>query len=232
MRAREEVRPTERFTFHSARMRMRHVTAEELRKMNEQTRRATTELADAHVDVVATACLVAIMSEGPGAHVRTEAEISEVLDEEGVTAPVVSSAGALVDAVKALGAQRVAMITPYRQPLTQAVADYLASSGINACDTLSLEVADNLAVGLLSPHDLQKHWRTLDLEGADALILSACVQMRSLEVIAEIEHRAGIPVLSAATATAWSILSRLQLQPFVPGAGSLLSGTVKIAATT
>ena len=40
LRAREPEAPDERFTFHSSRMRMRQVTPEELRSMNEQTGRA------------------------------------------------------------------------------------------------------------------------------------------------------------------------------------------------
>jgi maleate isomerase len=47
LRAREAEAPDERFTFHSSRMRMRRVTPEELRSMNEQTGRAAAELADA-----------------------------------------------------------------------------------------------------------------------------------------------------------------------------------------
>ena len=62
IRAREPEAPDERFTFHSSRMRMRQVTPEELRSMNEQTGRAAAELADARCDVVATACLVALMA--------------------------------------------------------------------------------------------------------------------------------------------------------------------------
>jgi len=41
---------------------MQRVTPEELRAMNAQTERATTELADMRPGVVATACLVAIMA--------------------------------------------------------------------------------------------------------------------------------------------------------------------------
>ena len=55
MRQRESVVPEDRFVFHSSRMRMRHVTPEQLRAMNAQTGRAALELADARPDVVATA---------------------------------------------------------------------------------------------------------------------------------------------------------------------------------
>lgn len=63
---RESVVPDERFVFHSSRMRMKHVTPEELERMNSQTERASLELADARPDVVASACLVAIMAQGRG----------------------------------------------------------------------------------------------------------------------------------------------------------------------
>jgi maleate isomerase len=53
--AREAALPGDRFVFHSSRMRMKHVTPEELRGMNAQTERAALELADARPDVVATA---------------------------------------------------------------------------------------------------------------------------------------------------------------------------------
>ncbi|UWN50863.1 Maleate isomerase [Alcanivorax sp. ALC70] len=63
LRARESRFP-ERFTFHSSRMRMHKVTPEELKAMNSQGARCAAELADARVDVMSTACLVAIMAQG------------------------------------------------------------------------------------------------------------------------------------------------------------------------
>jgi maleate isomerase len=59
--SRYELFPEERFTFHSARMRMMHVTPEELKKMDVDSDRCALELSDARCDVLAYACLVAIM---------------------------------------------------------------------------------------------------------------------------------------------------------------------------
>ncbi|WP_158171116.1 maleate cis-trans isomerase family protein [Rhodococcus sp. JT-3] len=224
--SRESLRPEERFIFHGSRMRMQHVTPEELRAMNAQTERAATELADARPDVVASACLVAIMAQGPKHHCAAEAEITTALRAGGSTAPAISSAGALLKATHDLGARRVAIVTPYMKPLTRLVADYLEDSGIEVVDTLSLEVSDNLAVARLDPADLTRHWRKLALHNADAIVLSACVQMPSLPSIEPVETDAGLPVLSAATATAYTILDTLGLDTVVPRAGHLLSGTV------
>ncbi|RLO42781.1 Asp/Glu racemase, partial [Serratia marcescens] len=61
--ARQLIRP-ERFTFHSSRMRMKHVNKEELAAMDAESDRCALELSDARVDVLGYACLVAIMAMG------------------------------------------------------------------------------------------------------------------------------------------------------------------------
>jgi maleate isomerase len=225
--AREQAIPEDRFVFHAARARMQHVTPEQLEAMNAQAVRAATELADARPDVVATACLVAIMAQGPGFHCSAEDDITGALRAEGSDAPVISSAGALLSGLAALDARRVAIVTPYMKPLTAAVVAYLEDAGIEVVDSLSLEVPDNLAVARLDPADLREHYKKLDLTRADALVLSCCVQMPSLPVIQAVQDEVGIPVLSAATATTFRILSELGLSTEVPGAGALLSGSVR-----
>src|ERR1700741_4350008 len=77
LRAREALHP-ERFSFHSSRMRMHRVTPEELKAMNREGLRCAAELADARVDVMSTACLVAIMAMGGGYHRQVERELTGV----------------------------------------------------------------------------------------------------------------------------------------------------------
>lgn len=91
-----------------------------------------------------------------------------------------------------------------------------------------MEISDNLAVARLDPMDLREHYKKLDLSSADALVLSACVQMPSLAAVQPVEDEAGVPVLTAAVATTFSILRRLGLRPVVPNAGRLLSGAFDI----
>ena len=50
-----------------------------------------------------------------------------------------------------------------------------------------------------------------------------CVQMPSLELISPAEEEFGLPVLSAATAGAYSLLRHLGLPAILPGAGRLLA---------
>jgi maleate isomerase len=222
--SRYDLFPDERFTFHSARMRMKHVTPEELKKMDVDSDRCALELSDARCDVLAYACLVAIMCQGPGYHRVSESRLSKAVESNGAPTPIISSAGALVEGVKTMGFKRVAIITPYMKPLTQTVVDYIQSEDIEVTDSISLEVSDNFAVGRLDPMNLIGHADRLDISQADAVVLSACVQMPSLPAIQAVEDRLGKPVLSAAASTVYRILKTLGLKAQVPNAGYLLSG--------
>jgi maleate isomerase len=212
------------FTFHSSRMRMQEVSQEELARMDADSDRCALELSDARCDVLAYACLVAIMSMGNGYHRVSQERLAAVSAGNGNPVPVVSSAGALIDALTALGARRTAILTPYLKPLTDLVAGYIEDAGIEVADRFSLEVPDNLAVGRLDPANLLGHARNLNLTGVDALVVSACVQMPSLPVVQQVEDELGLPVVSAATATARSILLSLGITPRIGGAGQLLAG--------
>ena len=224
LRAREAIAP-ERFAFHSSRMRMQEVTKEQLAAMDRDSDRCALELSDAPVDVMGYACLVAIMSMGEGYHRESEARLGQVAAGNGRPVPVVTSAGALVDGLHTLGAKRVSIITPYMKPLTKMVADYIEAEGIGVKDTISLEVANNIRVGARDPMALVEIYDRLDVGGVDAVVLSACVQMPSLEAIPAVEAKAGgLPVVSAAVCTTHQMLKRLGLEARVPDAGALLSG--------
>jgi maleate isomerase len=223
LRAREGVL-SERFTFHSSRMRMKSVTKEELMAMDHDSDRCALELSDARVDAMGYACLVAIMSMGKGYHRASQKRLHEVTAANGAPTPVITSAGALVDGLHAIGAKRVSLIAPYMKPLTRLVIDYIEAEGIEVIDSISLEIHDNLAVGARDPKAPAELWKQLNVKGADAIVASACVQMPSLAAVPLIEAASGLPVISSAICTTYSLLKSLGLERRVPNAGALLSG--------
>ena len=191
--------------------------------MDGESLRCAVELADARVDVMGYACLVAIMSMGRGYHRQSEVKLARAAAQSGASIPIVTSAGALIDGLKALGARRIAIVTPYMRPLTELVVDYIGAEAIEVIDSLSLEIPDNLEVGERDPMDLITDVERLNVDGAEAVVLSACVQMPSLSAIPIVEDRLGLPVTSASVCTTRKMLEALKLQPVVPGAGALLA---------
>lgn len=210
------------FSFHASRMRMAKVSPAQLAAMNSQRERCILELGDANPDVILYACLVALMAAGPGEHQRVESIVAEQLAAGGSETKVRSSAGALIEGVRALGARRIALVTPYMRPLAEKVVEYLEAEDLEVVDWRALEVEDNREVGCIPGDRVMAAARSLDLTGADALIISACVQMPSLPLVQAAEDELGLPVLSAATAGAYSILRASGLTVDIPDAGSLL----------
>src|SRR5690606_38063034 len=182
------------------------------------------ELSDAHVDVMGYACLVAIMSMGRGYHCVSEVNLHNETVANGFPTPIVTSAGALVDGLRTLGAKKISIITPYMRPLTDLVVDYLEHQGFEVIDSIALEIPDNLEVAAQNPLNLLEIVKRLNYEGADVVVASACVQMPSLEAIDAMEKQIGIPVTSAAVCTTYEMMIKLGIDPKAGIGGSLLSG--------
>ena len=163
----------DRFTFHSSRMRMKQVTKEELAAMDRDSDRCALELSDAAVDVMGYACLVAIMSMGLGYHRESQSRLHQVTVDNHHPCPVVSSAGALVEGLTMLNAKKIALIAPYRKPLTNLVCQYLESEGFEVIDALSLEIPDNLEVARQDPKAPIELVDRLTLANVDTLVASA-----------------------------------------------------------
>lgn len=212
----------EKFSCHSSRVRMHRVVAEELEKMNRDMGRCAVELADAKIDVMSTACLVATMCMGLGYHRTTEKELAQSIQDAVHKPLIMTSAGALVDELKSFGAKKISLMAPYSSALTKTVIDYIENEGIEVKDALNFTILDNIEVGERDPLQLLDDVKRLDTKGVDTVVLSACVQMPSLAAIELAQQTLGIPVTSTAICTARQMLGRLGLALSAPGAGAYL----------
>lgn len=210
------------FSFHGARMRTRGISARELAAMNAQREICVLEIGDAGVDVIFYAGMSAVMASGTGDHRRVESLVAEQLATGGLETKVRSSAGALLEALEALGARRIAVVTPYVQPIEAKIIAYLEAEGFVVSDHRALGIERSSAVAGISGQQIMSAARELDLQGVDALVLSASDQMPSLDLIADAEAEFGIPVISGVTSGVYSLLRALGLPMNVPDAGRLL----------
>lgn len=214
-------------TYHSARVGLKNVSREELKQMNLSAVGAAESLADASVDIILYACLVAVMVEGKGAHNISEKALREGASSEEKEIPVVTSAGALVQTLRDINVQKVAVIAPYLPSLTETVCGYIKDEGVQVIHSHSLAVTNNLQVGELDQNQLIAIASGMP-EEAEAVVLSACVQMPSLDVLAKTEELLGKPVISAATATVYQAMKTLGMPLNMNTYGKLLSGKLEI----
>lgn len=197
------------FTFHSSRMRMKHVRKEELAKMDQDSRRCAVELSDAPIDVTGYACLVAIMGMGLGYHRKSEKALMEVAAKEGAAFPVITSAGALISELKLAGHKCVSLLMPYTDELSQTVVAYIENEGISVSDYRNFSVADNQKVGRIPGTQLLEALSNIDTKDIDAVVLSCCVQMPSFDTLEEARGLTSIPITSTSECTAQAMLRTL-----------------------
>ncbi|OEV05368.1 Asp/Glu racemase [Streptomyces oceani] len=182
----------------------------------EVLRRPTREVGELDVSAVAYLCTACSFVGGAA----RERRLRETMLAEGAPAAV-TTAGAVVTGLRALGARRVAVAHPYVPAVGERLRAYLTESGLEVVSQrgLGLQPAEIPAVSYARVRELV---RESDHPTADAVFLS-CTALPTYDVIAPIEAELGKPVVTANQATVWAVLRAAGLTAV--GAGQrLLTG--------
>ena len=107
-------------------------------------------------------------------------------------------------------AKKVASIAPYLSSLTEYVCNYLKNENINIVYSYSLSVDDNLKVSELEQDKLLEYV-TLVPKDVDVIVISACVQMPSIDIISKAEKITGKRIISTSTATVYQLFKTLKI---------------------
>ena len=106
---------------------------------------------------------------------------------------------AIVEELRAVGGKRIALFSPYTPASNDGIVAFLSAHGFETVSAtgLGLNVSAERfrVVSRLAPRFIEQLIGGMDLNGADCLFLS-CSDMPTLDVIAPLEQRLGIPVLS------------------------------------
>jgi maleate isomerase len=171
-------------------------------------------------DALAAACReVSTAAPGVTAYLCTSASFVGGLEGEarlraamkrGGARRALTTSGAMLEALAALGVRRVAVATPYDATLTDRLVAFLAEAGVATTGVgyLGME-ADIWHVEAESVRELAL---AVPREGADALFLS-CTNLPTYDVIPALETELGLPVLSANLVTMWAALRALGALP-------------------
>jgi maleate isomerase len=136
--------------------------------------------------------------------------------------PVTTAIGAAGRGLQAVGATRIALLTPYLDSAHALVEDYLASAGFDVMARASFHLEGDPDMNRISPASLIEAGRALgSASDVDALFIS-CTGVRTRHVIAPLEHLLSKPVLSSNQALAWEMLRLSGYDAPVAGRGMLL----------
>ena len=118
--------------------------------------------------------------------------------------PVLSAAQSILQALHALGARRVALLSPYPRWLLEAGHAYWQAAGLTITATAGLpgELLDTRNIYKLTTPAVQNILASLNITGCDAVLMSG-TGMPSLRTIAA--HALPMPVLSSNMCLAWAM---------------------------
>jgi len=174
-------------------------------------------LMDARVELIAYACTSATLSGGPEFDAEFCAEISA---KSGL--PAVTTAGALIEAIRALGAHRVAFTSPYVAGLAAESIEFIHQCGIEVVSQIGFEQElSSLEQNRLTPEDAYRMGLAADHVDAELLVIS-CTDYRALEAVPALEQALGKPVVTSNSALMYACLQRLDLDTATIDAGGYL----------
>jgi maleate isomerase len=174
-------------------------TPENLRKMQpELTEGARLILPDERLDAVCYSCTSASAVIG-------EAAVRAAIQAAKPGVPVVTPTAAGVAGLRAFGAKRISLLTPYTVATTRPMVDYFVRAGFEIANATCLGFDDDREMARIPPSALVDLARWATEPDADALFIS-CTAVRAALVAADIEQAIGKPLVSSNLATAWACL--------------------------
>ena len=203
-------------TMHTTRLRLKGSTEAELLHMAEGVEEAVSLVADARVDLILFHC-TAVSTFSPALEKDV---LSRMRRSSGI--PVTATSEALVAALRAVGAKKIVMLSPYIDSINEREAAYLRAAGFEIVFLGGLSLDDADAMSAVTTAE----WKAFALANqhadADAYLMS-CTTVRATEVAEELEQLLGKPVVTSNTAAVWHCLRTLGLHDTPSGFGRLFS---------
>lgn len=172
-------------------------------------------LPDGSLDVICYACT-------SGSLVIGEERVFEELAKGQPSAKPTSLISGVIRGLRALGARRIVVGTPYLDEINAAERDYMLERGFDILNIQGLNLERDSDMVRVSPSFIRDFAISLDQDDADAIFIS-CGALRSLDVVGEIEKTIGKPVICSNQAMIWDTLRLAGIPDQFDGYGRLLS---------
>jgi maleate isomerase len=118
----------------------------------------------------------------------------------GVT--VVTPIGAAKQALRAIDASRIAVMTPYVAETTQVIVDHFAANGFDVTGQFAMEYEDDRDMAVIDPEDILNAARMSIAPGAEAVFIS-CTALPAARIVPYLEKELGLPVVTSNLAGIW-----------------------------
>jgi len=197
--------PKDLYTVHTARMHLVTCNREcEVQMIDDYAPKAAADVGTAGIDLLVFGCTSAGSLFG-AAHDK------KVCDELGARAgaPALGTLSAVNEALARRNFKRLAVLTPYVDDLTQAVAGAATVPGREIVAAYGMGIEDNVELATPTPENIVAFAKDklsgVEMDG----IFVSCTNFRALEAVPELERIFGVPVVTSNLAVIEGVTRRL-----------------------
>ena len=150
-----------------------------------------------------------------------EDRVTELVHSARPGVNVTNPGSGAIAALKALGAQRVSVITPYTIANTANVVRMLNGGGIEAVQVSCFGFDTDMDIGSVPRSAYLEQARKTDHRDAEAIFIS-CTATKALDVIDDVEARLGLPCVTSNQAAFWHAMRMAGWNEPISGFGKLM----------
>jgi maleate isomerase len=162
--------------------------------------------------------------------VAADRELCRLISER-TGVPSSTSTLAQLEVMAELGFERCGLAVPYTADVAARIVAVYADEGVHVLETAHGGVRGNREMALVTAERVRALVRAADSPEADCVLL-VCTGVAGAQIVAELEGELGKPVFDSIAVTLWKALRMVEIDPRIPGWGSLLGGeTLAVPAT-
>lgn len=182
------------------------VDPEGLVEMGNRVAKGARLIATAGLDLIIFPCTTGSLIKGYGYDMELTRQIEEASGVKALTTTT-----AVIRALKAVGAKKIIVTTPYSEEVNAIEKKFLEDSGFEVLSIRGLGFTDPLLMPKVTIDQMYRLTKETDLPEADAVFVS-CTGLGIIDGIPMMEQDLGKPVITSNQSTWWAALRELSIK--------------------
>lgn len=204
-------------TINTTRVLFEKVDEKGLIEMGDRVADGAELLGKAGQDIIVFPCTTGSLIKGYG----YDLELCERIKRAGSVKKAMTTSTALIRALKAVGAKKLVVTTPYSTAVDQVEKKFLEDNGFEVLAIKGLGYTDPLCMPKVTPDMMYNLTKEVDCDEADTIFVS-CTGLGIIDAIPMMEQDFGKTVITSNQATWWATLRELGIREDL-GLGKLFS---------
>jgi maleate isomerase len=204
------------FNFYTTRIKLGKVTEEGLLNMEQDVAYAAEMIRDVYPEAIIFGCTSGSLVRGA----EGEKELCNTIS--GICGcPVITASRAVLDALDALGAKTITLVTPYLDTINQKEKEFLENEGYTVCGMKGLGITDPEEMRTQPVEVIDQMIAEADSDEADVIFIS-CTNVEGFHICQILEQKYHKPVISSNLCCLWDTLRILEAPVKIDDLGILM----------